>query len=233
MKIVVTGASKGIGLEILKGFAKHKIIEISRTPVHGENIEWIGADLTDYQDIKKVCNYIKNEEIDILINNAGAGEVCDLYEVSKELLDREFMLNLYAPVFLTQAVLKGMCERNFGRIINMASISGNKGTPYLFVYSAAKAALMNFSESCAQYIKNKNVTINSISPGGIDTEMSVEGRKKISKMHQMKEVDYQNEMLLGMGRKELLSPIEVVKIIKLLISSEGINGQNIKVSGLL
>lgn len=233
MRIVITGASKGIGAEVLKAFQGNQIFAISRTPVQGENVEWICADLTHYQDIQKVCNYLWDKEIDVLINNAGTGAVCDLYEISKELLDREMMLNLYAPIFLTQAVLKGMCERNYGRIINMASISGNQGTPYLFVYSAAKAALMNFTESSARYVRNKNVTINSISPGGINTEMSVNGRMKISQMHHMKDEDYQREMLLGMGRKELLSPDEVVKIVRLLIEAEGINAQNVKVSGLL
>lgn len=233
MRIVITGASKGIGAEILKSFKGNEIIAISRTPIQGENVEWIYADLENYQDIQRVCSYLRNMEIDVLINNAAAGEVCDLYDISRELLDKEMMLNLYAPIFLMQAVLKGMCDRNYGRIINMASISGNSGTPYLFVYSATKAALMNFTESSARYIRNKNVTINSISPGGIDTEMSINGRIKISQMNNMKDEDYQKKMLLEMGRKALLSPNEVVKIVKLLIDAEGINAQNIKVSGLL
>lgn len=233
MNIVITGASKGIGAGILQEMKKHRLYAISRTEVCCDGVEWIKADLTSRDEVKKVCHYLQQIDVDVLINNAGGGMVIDLNDLSQNVIDREFTLNLYTPIFLTQAVIKRMCEKDFGRIVNIASISGNKGTPYLFAYSAAKAALINFTESCAQYVSGKNVTVNSISPGGFNTEMSVVGRSKLSKMYNMENNDYQNNMLKQMGRKELLEPREVAKVIELLISCNGINGQNIKISGLI
>lgn len=233
LNIVITGASKGIGAEILSKFKSHQLFAISRTEIKDDGVEWIQADLTKQEEIKKVCYYLKQIDVDVLINNAGGGEVKDLCDVTQDLLTNEFTLNLYAPIFLTQTVLAKMMNKNFGRIINIASISGNKGTPYLFTYSAAKAALINFTESCAQYVSGKDITVNSISPGGFNTVMSINGRKKLSKMYNMEKGDYQNEMLSQMGRKKLIEPQEITKVIELLINCEGINGQNIKISGLI
>lgn len=233
MNIVLTGASKGIGAGILDYLKEHYLFVVSRTEIRRDNVEWIQADLTKEKDIKRVCHYLKQLDVDVLINNAGGGSVKDLANVTQEILTNEFMLNFYAPFFLTQAVIERMCEKKFGRVINIASISGNKGTPYLFAYSAAKAALINFTESCARYVMGKNVTVNSISPGGVNTIMSVEGRKELSMMYNMRSEEYQNQMISQMGRKELIEPQEVAKAIELLIYSDGINGQNIKISGLL
>ena len=142
-------------------------------------------------------------------------------------------MNLIAPMLLTKSVSKNMVAKNYGRIINISSISGVYGTPYLFTYSATKAGINNFTQSSANYFSGKNITVNSISPGGIDTDMAVNGRKEISKLYNMNENDYQNQMMKQMGVSKLINSEEVAKLVKFLIETPSINGQNINICGLI
>ena len=236
MNIIITGASSGIGEAVLKLFSKdNKILAISRTKVkfNNDNVKWIKADLSKKSDIERLEQEIKKFKCDVLINNAGAGKVEDLENLKMNELINETVLNLICPIKLTQFVAENMKKNNFGRIINVSSISGLNGTPYLFMYSASKAGLNNFTQSSAEYFKNYEITVNTICPGGIDTKMAIEGRKEISKMYNDKPEKHQEDMLNLMGRKELIKVEEVADLIKFLINMPSINGQCINICGLI
>ncbi len=238
MNIILTGASSGIGKSILKELLlvpNANILTISRNKpeVLNNNIKWIKCDLSNQNELENILTEIENFKCDILVNNAGSGKVLDLEEISYENIVREVSLNLIAPMLLTKSVSKNMVAKNYGRIINISSISGVYGTPYLFTYSATKAGINNFTQSSANYFSGKNITVNSISPGGIDTDMAVNGRKEISKLYNMNENDYQNQMMKQMGVSKLINSEEVAKLVKFLIETPSINGQNINICGLI
>ena len=238
MNIILTGSSSGIGESILKELlllSDVKILTLSRRKpnINSEKIRWIECDLSNEKEIEIIKTELEEFKCDVLINNAGSGKVQDLIDLNYNDILKETNLNLIAPMLLTKIVSKNMIRNKYGRIINISSISGVYGTPYLFTYSATKAGLMNFTQSSANYFKNKNITVNSISPGGINTQMAVEGRKEISRLHNMDEDDYQKQMMNQMGVSKLIDCTDVAKLVIFLINTSSINGQNINICGLI
>ena len=236
MNIIITGASSGIGEAILNELSdENNILVLSRTKgdITKDNVEWVKADLSDKNTVDKLEERIKAFKCDVLINNAGAGKVEDLESLKTDDLINETMLNLICPMKLTQYVSANMKKNNFGRIINISSISGLNGTPYLFMYSASKAGLNNFTQSSAEYFRNYDITVNTICPGGIDTKMAIEGRKEISRQLNERPEKHQEDMLSAMGRKELITTQEVASLVRFLINMPSINGQCINICGLI
>ena len=125
--------------------------------------------------------------------------------------------------------------KKYGRIINISSISSKRGTPYLYTYSATKAALDSLTQSIASTASNYGFTINSICPGGIDTNMSINGRIEISNLKNMKDNEYQNGMINEMCLGKLIPTKSVVYLIDYLLSEEAncISGQSINICGAL
>lgn len=238
MNIILTGGSTGIGSEILKKLSTNKInniLVLSRTigNINLPNIKWIQIDLSDKNELDKISKIILDFNCDVLINNAGAGKVSDLETLDIDDMSKETILNLITPMKLTSLVSKNMKKNNYGRIINISSISGVKGTPYLFTYSATKAGLINFTQSSSEYFKGYDITVNTICPGGVDTKMSVDGRKEISVLLNLEPEQYQKNMLQKMGRKDLIKTSEVANLVDFLINTPSINGQCINICGLI
>lgn len=238
MNIILTGGSTGIGYEILKRLStneKNNILVLSRTigNINLPNIKWIQIDLSNKTELDKVSTTILDFNCDILINNAGAGKVSDLETLDIEDMSKETVLNLITPMKLASLVSNNMKKNNYGRIINISSISGVKGTPYLFTYSATKAGLINFTQSSSEYFKGYDITVNTICPGGVDTKMSVDGRKEISVLLNLEPEQYQKNMLQKMGRKNLIQTAEVTNVVEFLINTPSINGQCINICGLM
>lgn len=171
----------------------------------------------------------------MLINNAGSGTPSEFTDISIQDIKKEININFISPMLLIQAVIKNMKKKCFGRIVNISSISGKEGTPFLFTYSASKSALNSLTQSLAKVYTKHGILINAISPGGINTDMSIEGRKKISKLYNLEETEYQNIMLQKMGFNELIEPDAVANMVRLMISQDFnyISGQNINICGAL
>jgi 3-oxoacyl-[acyl-carrier protein] reductase len=110
---------------------------------------------------------------DIVVNNAGIiGRIGGIGELSRGDLESVLAVNLVGPFLLSRAVLPGMLERRFGRIVNVASIAGKEGNPNLIPYSVSKAALIALSKSLAKEVAGRgDITVNSISPAVIQTPM--------------------------------------------------------------
>ncbi len=236
MNILITGASSGIGEAILTKIAKdNNILVLARNTgkIELPNVKWINVDLSKTEELKELEQTIRDFKCDILINNAGAGKVRDLEALDVEEMVDESVLNLITPMKLTSIVAKNMKDNNFGRIINISSISGLSGTPYLFTYSATKAGLINFTRSSADYFKGYNITVNTICPGGVDTNMAVNGRQEISKLLDLEPEQYQKNMLKAMGRDQLITTEEVASLVEFLINMPSINGQCINICGLI
>lgn len=109
--------------------------------------------------------------VDVLVNNAGITRDTMLHKMSQEQWDDVIRVDLNSMFYMTRHVIDGMRERDFGRIINMTSINGQKGQMGQTNYSAAKAGIIGFTKALAQETARKNITVNVIAPGYINTDM--------------------------------------------------------------
>mgnify|MGYP001566310628 FL=1 len=179
MKALVTGASSGIGYEFAKVLAKnkHEIILVSRNKEklkklkkeierdYNVKVSVYKADLSKLNELKKFYRQVKNEDIDILINNAGVGDFGKFLEVSWEKDNEVIDLNIKALTILTKLFSKNMVKRREGKILNVASIAAFQPGPYLAVYSATKSYVLHFSEALAEELKGTGITVTTLCPG--------------------------------------------------------------------
>lgn len=180
-RVIITGASSGIGLELAKVFAKnqHDLILVARSKEKLMEIAEIlsekykvqttvfSKDLTDLESIKEVYNELKSQNIDIdfLINNAGFGDFGLFYETNWQNEKKMIDLNITALTYFTKLFLKDMVSKNSGKIMNLASTASFQPGPLMAVYYATKAYVLHFSEAVANEIKNTDVTITALCPG--------------------------------------------------------------------
>ena len=183
---LVTGASKGIGRAIALAYAakgaKVALVARSEDALKGvaEQIGDLGrealpiaADLGDEAEIRRVATAVlgRFDQVDILVNNAGIiHPKINLADFDPDLWRRVIDVNLIGPAILTKAVLPSMMARGAGKIINVSSIGGRKGSAGRSAYRATKAALINLTESIAAEGKPYGINVNCICPGTVDTE---------------------------------------------------------------
>ncbi len=184
---LVTGASRGIGEAIARRLALEgaSVIAGARTPealekVVGE-IRTAGGTASaltfDLSDPSSIEDTVKSAlagggPIDVLVNNAGVTEDNLILRMSKEAWDKVLATNLTGVFLLTQAVVKSMVKRRYGRIVNVASVVGLMGNAGQVNYAAAKAGLIGFTKSIARELASRNVTCNAVAPGFIATAMT-------------------------------------------------------------
>ena len=221
MRILVTGATKGIG----KVIAENLEGEIYAT---GRNIEvlknfsnYFQADLFSEKDIVALGDYIEANDIDVLVNNAGMYIWSDVENMSFTDVQRVINTNLTAPLYLISRAVKNMKKKRFGRIINIGSISGVMGESGASAYSASKSGLVGMSKALALELAEYNITVNTINPGWVDTEL---GSNSIDDSGFSKE-----EILQTIPQRRFVEPIEIANMIKYLMSEEakGVTGQSI------
>lgn len=183
---LVTGAARGIGRGIALAFAEHgaavcvadRDVERART-VAGE-VEAAGArgaafavDVCDPDQVERMAVEAERTlgPVDVLVNNAGIDTVAPLVEMPLEMWREMLDVNLTSVFLCTKAVLPGMIERRFGRIVNIGSQLGLKGAERMVHYSAAKAGVHGFTRALAREVAPYGVTVNAIAPGPIETEL--------------------------------------------------------------
>lgn len=230
--MLITGTTQGIGNALFRYYSmKYKIITINRREFEGDNYI---ADLSNIDDVLDVTKQISKYPIDIVINNAGGAEPKTFEELSANDLERCTNLNYHAPVLIMQAVLNGMRERGYGRVVNVSSIASKSPRELIPHYGASKSALESFSSSMAVAYKDCNIAINCVCPGGIETETSRLNRQKMATLNGKNE-DYYNEyMIKSNGLSRMIKTNEVVKLIDFLISQEApaISGQSYNICGI-
>ncbi len=238
-KVLITGGSKGIGHAILKklileGYTCDVIGRSALLKIESVNHQYY-CNLSNKQDVDDLCEILSTKNYDVLINNAGWSHPANLDELDSDKAVRDIQLNLLTPLMLMKVVLKAMKKNNYGRIINISSIAAVEHVALLATYSAAKAGLNSLTCSMAKLVSEYNITVNTIAPGGIDTDSSVYGRKEISKRMDLNEDVYQEKMLEKMGVKHLLTPDSIYALVKLLINDidKCFNGQKFNICGLL
>ncbi len=227
--ILITGTSKGIGAQIAKGlqdegnlFLTSRNEELLKT-VSDEvgAVDFCVCDLASEPDLQKLAEFIEKNKIDILINNAGEYIYGEIENTNYEQIKHIYAANLLAPAYLCSKVSKNMKQQAWGRIINIGSISGVMGEAYASLYSSSKSGLIGLTKALALELAQFNVTVNTINPGWVETEM---GAKSIEESEFSKA-----EILESIPQKRFVEPSEVASLIKYLISDEakGVTGQSI------
>lgn len=180
---VVTGGTRGIGLAISKalmdsGYKVAAIYHGNEEAAKAFEKDTGGmafkADVADFQSCQSVVEEIENSlgPVAALVNNAGITRDGVLHKMSEENWHAVLETNLTSCFSMTRAVIGGMRERMFGRVINISSINGQKGQFGQANYSAAKAGMIGFTKALALESAAKGITVNAICPGYIETEMT-------------------------------------------------------------
>lgn len=185
--VLVSGGSRGLGAHLVEAFLRRgdRVATFSRTSSPEverwgqgrdtkERFRFEPIDLVDSAAASAFVRRVSKDlgPIDVLVNNAGIAMAGLLALTRDEDVDRTIDLNLKATIRLTRAVVRGMLARRSGRIVNISSIVGLSGYSGLSVYGATKAALDGFTRALARELGPRNITVNSIAPGYLRTEMT-------------------------------------------------------------
>ncbi len=186
---LVTGASQGIGTEIARRLAQQgaRVIVAARSTEKLESLVGelnesgseayaLTLDLSQPEAVPEVIKSLPEEfsAVEILVNNAGITADKLLARMSLEVWETVLRTNLTGAYAVTKAVTRGMMRRRFGRVRSISSVVGLMGNPGQANYAAAKAGLVGFSKSLARELASRNITVNVVAPGYIETAMTAE-----------------------------------------------------------
>ena len=180
--VLITGASSGFGKETAKLFDERgwNVIATMRSPEKETELTTLGnvlvtkLDVTDKQSIQKAVatGIDKFGSIDVLVNNAGYAAFGELESASEEEIRKQFDVNLFGLIAVTQAVLPGMREKRSGVVINISSVAGRITLPYCSLYHATKFAVEGLTESIQYELNQFGIRAKIIEPGGYKTEFA-------------------------------------------------------------
>ena len=233
-KVLVTGASGGIGKAIamqlsssgadlcLTGRNKSELESLQK--IIGGNCQIIISDLSNSEGISNLADQAQDimGQIDILVNNAGITKDNLFMRMSEDDWNEVININLNSIFKLTKQLIKGMIKRRYGRIINITSVIGVAGGAGQSNYSASKAGIIAMSKSLAQEVGSRSVTVNSIAPGFIETNMTAELSD-----------DRKDDILRSISVGRLGKPDDIAGAVCFLASDKAsyITGQTIHING--
>jgi len=235
--ILITGASKGIGKSISTKLAQNgaKVVLLSRSieelkKVH-EELKNAGlqsvykqTDVSNIDDLKCAVDYTIETwgTIDGIVNNAGITEDNLIVRMKPDSFDKVIDINLKGAFNGIKSVSKIMIKNNYGRIINISSVIGHIGNKGQSNYAASKAGIIGLTKSAAKELAKKNITVNAVAPGYIETDMT----KKLNNLNK-------EQLLNSIPLNRLGSPDDIASIICFLLSDQAnyITGQTINVDG--
>lgn len=232
--VLVTGASRGIGKEIATIFAAGGATVVgTATSENGANniSEYLGdngkglvLNVTNNDSIAGLFDSIKSDfgGVDILVNNAGITRDNLMMRMKDEEWDDIITTNLNSVFKISKAVLRHMMKKRDGRIINIGSVVGSSGNPGQANYCASKAGLLGFTKSLAQEVASRGITVNTVAPGFIQTDMTEELND-----------EQKGTILSKVPANRLGKPQEIASAVAFLASDMAayINGETLHVNG--
>lgn len=245
---LVTGGGRGIGRAIALAFAREgaRVVLAARTAQQVEetaaaignegNALPVVCDVSNVASVQLMFARVSVEfgrGPDILVNNAGIAESASLAKTDDDLWQRHLAINLSGTFYCTRAAMPAMIERGWGRVINVASIAGKTGAPYIAAYAASKHGVLGLTRSIALEVAAKGITVNAICPGYVDTDMTTRGIENVI-AKTGRSADQALEAIRKMSPQNRLITVEEIAALALLLASEegrGINGQAINIDG--
>jgi acetoacetyl-CoA reductase len=191
---LVTGATGGLGTDMCKRLAQDGFHVVGNYRTKSKADEWLEkhigddekislyyADVSNFDEVAAMVQQIESElgPIDVLVNNAGITRDTRFSKMTYEQWDDVMKSNLYSVFNCSRAVIEGMMARKFGRIINISSVNGQRGQFGQANYSAAKAGMHGFTKTLAMEVAKYGITVNTISPGYIGTDMVMAVREDV------------------------------------------------------
>lgn len=245
---VITGGGRGIGAAIARALADAgaAVLVAARTgaqveavarelSARGAKARAATCDVTDPASVQALATAAQQQlgHVDILVNNAGLAHSAPVAKLTLEEWNRLFAVNATGTFLCTRAFLPGMIQRRWGRVVNVASVAGLAGGPYIAAYSAAKHAVMGFTRSVAAEVAAHGVTVNAVCPGYVDTDMTVESIRRIMEKTGRTREQALQAILETTPQRRLLAPEEVAHAVLALCVDEarGINGHAIVIDG--
>ena len=245
---LVTGAGRGIGRAIALAFAREgaDLAVTARTATEieqvaaeitalGRSAAALAVDLSDRAATRRLPERVSRHfpGVDILVNNAGIGSNASphpIVDYDDDFWDLSIAVNLSAPYLLTKALVPGMVERGWGRVINMASVVGKRGLVAAGAYTATKHGLIGLTRTAALETAKTGVTVNAICPGATRTIMLLR-RLKVDAELRGESVSEVEASINPIGR--LLEPEEIAELAVYLASEDarGMTGQSLNLSG--
>ena len=237
---VVTGGSRGIGRAIIMALAEPNLTvvfnhfdppedgaadeTIKMVREKGCEIEGVRLDVSNHQAVQEFINGVveRHGRIDILVNNAGITRDTLLMRMKEADWDAVLAVNLKSVFNCTQAAVRFMTKQRYGRVVNIASVVGAMGNAGQANYAASKAGIMGFTKSVAREVASRNVTVNAVAPGFIETEMTAKLSDKVKEAFLVQ---------IPLGRAG--QPEDVAQLVKFLVSEDAsyITGQIIHLNG--
>lgn len=234
--VIITGGAQGIGKEIALQFAKQKakvvlfdlneeVLAAAKKEIEAySQVEGVGVDVTNFEDVEiKVNKIIDNfKRVDILVNNAGITKDNLFLRLSENDWDKVLAVNLKGAFNCTKAVVKYMVKQRAGKIINISSVIGLMGNIGQANYAASKAGLIGLTKSLAKELGIRNINVNAVAPGYIQTAMTDKLSDKVKE-----------EMSARIALKRLGQPLDVARAVVFLASRDAdyITGQVLVVDG--
>ena len=244
--VLVTGGGRGIGREIAVAMGREGLAVAVAARDRGRLEETAGMirelggsamalelDVGDGDAVRATCERVARTlgPIDVLVNNSGIAESAPLARTAPETWERHLRVNATGPFLCTREVLPGMLTRGWGRVINIASLAGLFGAPYVSAYVASKHALVGLTRAIAAEVSGKGVTVNAICPGYVSTDMVWNGARNIA-ARTGKSFEEAVAAMAGMnpgGR--LIEPGEVAAATVKLLADDVTNGETIVLDG--
>ena len=232
--VFITGSSRGIGLAIAHKFASlgANVVLNSRGEIskellnefkpYGVKVLAISGDVSDFTDAKRMVDQVIEElgSVDVLVNNAGITQDTLMLKMTEEDFEKVLKVNLTGAFNMTQAVLKQMIKSREGAIINMSSVVGLMGNIGQANYAASKAGLIGFTKSVAREVANRNVRVNAIAPGMIESDMTAVLSDKVKEA-----------MLAQIPMKQFGQAEQVAEVTAFLASQDYLTGQVLAIDG--
>ena len=244
----MTGGGRGIGAAVARALAEAgaRVVVAARTAAEieavaaelgalGLDVQAVACDVSDPAAIDRLAVEAGRRlgRVDVLVNNAGISSSAPVKSQSLEEWRRLFAVNVEGLFLVTRAFLPGMVERGWGRVVNVASIAGRTGAPYIAAYAATKHAVVGFTRSCAAEVAARGVTVNALCPGYVATPMTDRSVERIV-ARTGRSADEARRLLLETNPQGRLIEPEEVAFLAVALCDErarGVNGQAIGIHG--
>ena len=219
---IITGGAQGFGLDIAKRFIKSgsKVIiwdideaelKNAYNEINSDDLNYDIVDVSNFTEVKDAVDKIaKNSNIDILVNSAGiTGPTTELWNYKIDDWSKIIEINLNGTFYCCKAVVPYMIKNNYGRIVNIASVSGKDGNANASAYSSSKAAVIGLTKSLGKELALNNIAVNAVTPAGANTRIL----NQMSKEHVQK-------MLSKVPKGRMLEVYELTSMVCWLSSEE-------------